>query len=50
MKTKIIYEPIPKVTGSYEFRQMVQKALLRSIKEKGLINHTQYCECLKKVK
>ena len=50
MKTKIIYEPIPKATENYEFSQMLQKALLLSIKEKGLINHTQYCECLKKVK
>ena len=50
MKTKIIYEPIPKAVGNHEFDQMLQKALLLSIKEKGLINSSQYCECIKKIK
>lgn len=49
MKTKIIYEPIPKTVGNHEFDQMLQKALLLSIKEKGFINHSQYFECIRRI-
>ncbi len=50
MKTEFVYSSIPGDSIDTKFDVFVQRALLLSLKEKGLITLHQYTECLRRLK